>query len=429
MTAITMIAKIKFIAVIAALSAVCAFAADWPGYFGPKRDSTSTEKGLLRSWPKEGPKVLWTAPVGIGYGGPAVSGGKVYLLDRDDKVGDNLRVFDLSNGKELWNFAYDAPGSFNHPGSRSTPAVDGNNVYTCGSLGDLYCINTSTHKPVWNKNVWKDFGGGQLPRWAITQNPLIYRNLVIVAPQTSQAGVVAYDKLTGELKWQSPALSGGVGYVSPSIVKIGGDDHLVMIMAGIGFGRSASGGSVNGLDPLSGKVLWTYGNWQCGIPVPHAVDAGEGRILITGGYSAGAAMIKVEKKADGSYGVAELFKTIDFGAHTQPPILYKDHFYVPYTINERSDGLVCMGMDGKIKWKTGDDPAFNKGGAILVDGLLLSVDGNKRLYLIEPDPSGFKPLASAELLEQGENWAPIALVDGKLLIRDHKNLKCVAVAQ
>jgi outer membrane protein assembly factor BamB len=422
-------AKVKLITIIVSLSVACAFAADWPGYYGPKRDGTSTEKGLLRTWPKEGPKVLWTAPVGIGYGGASVSGGKVYLLDRDDTVGDNLRCFDLSNGKELWNFAYNAPGKFDHPGSRSTPTVEGNNVYTCGPLGDLYCISTSTHKPVWNKNIWKDFGGDQLPRWAITQNPLIYRNLVIVASQTSQAGVVAYDKLTGELKWKSPALSGGVGYVSPSIVKVGGDDHLVMVMAGKGFGRSASGGSVNGINPLSGKVLWTYGNWQCGIPVPHAVDAGEGRVLITGGYSAGAAMIKVQKKEDGSYGVTELFKNVNFGAHTQPPILYKDHFYAQYTINERSDGLVCMSMDGQVKWKTGDEPAFNKGGSILVDGLLLSVDGNTMLYLIEPDPSGFKPLASAEMLESGENWAPIALVDGKLFIRDQKHVKCLAVAQ
>jgi len=140
-------------------------------------------------------------------------------------------------------------------------------------------------------------------------------------------------------------------------------------------------------------------------------------------------MIKVEKKADGSYGVTELFKTIEFGSHTQPPILYKGHFYSQYTINERSDGLVCMGMDGQIKWKTGEAPAFNKGGSILADGLLLSVDGNKMLYLIDPDPSGFKPLASAELLEQGENWAPIALANGKLLIRDQKQLKCLAVAQ
>jgi outer membrane protein assembly factor BamB len=422
-------AKIKLITIFVALSVACAFAADWPQYFGPKRDSTSAEKGILRSWPKEGPKVLWTAPVNVGFGGPAVSGGKVYLFDRDEKVGDNLRCLNFSDGKELWNFAYDAPGSFMFPGSRTAPTVDGDRVYTCGPLGDLYCINTNTHKPVWNKNMWKDFGGGPLPRWGITQNPLIYGNLLIVAAQTSEAGVVAYDKLTGDLKWKSPALSGSPGYVSPSIVKIGGEDHLVMIMAATGMGRNASGGSVNGLDPLSGKVLWTYSNWQCIIPVPHAVDAGEGRVLVTGGYNAGAAMIKVQKKDDGTYGVTELFKTVEFGAHTQPPILYKDHFYAQYSTNERSDGLVCMGMDGKIKWKTGDEPAFVRGGSILVDGLLLSTDGSKMLYVIEPDPSGFKPLASAELLEQGTNWGPLALVDGKLLIRDQKNLKCVLVAQ
>ncbi len=69
------------------------------------------------------------------------------------------------------------------------------------------------------------------------------------------------------------------------------------------------------------------------------------------------------------------------------------------------------------------------GGAILVDGLLVAVDGSTKLYLIDPDPSGFKPLASAELLESGENWAPIALADGKLLIRDQKQMKCIVIAQ
>jgi outer membrane protein assembly factor BamB len=307
--------------------------------------------------------------------------------------------------------------------------VDGDRIYTCGLRGDLYCINTGTHKPVWNKNVWTDFGGSGLPRWAITQNPLVYGNLLIVASQTSQAGVVAYDKLTGEVKWKTPALAGAAGYVSPSIVDVGGEDHLVMIMASTGFGRNAGGGSVNGIDPASGKVLWTYTNWQCGIPIPHAVDAGDGRMLITGGYSAGAAMIRVQKKADGSYGVTELFKNPDFGSHTQPPILYNGYFYVQYTINERSDGLVCMGMDGKVRWKTGENPPFNKGGLILADGLLLATDGNRMAYLIQPDPSGFKPLASATLLEPGENWAPLVLSDGKLLIRDQKNLKCLVVGQ
>jgi outer membrane protein assembly factor BamB len=250
--------KAQLTALVVLLSVASVFTADWPQYYGPRRDGTSTEKGILRSWPRGGPKVLWTAPVGIGYGGPIVSGGKVYLLDRDDKVGDVLKSLDYSDGRELWRFAYSAPGSFNHPGSRSTPTVDGECVYICGPLGDLYCINTNTHRPVWHKNVWKDFGGSALPRWAITQNPLVYRNLLIVASQTPQAGVVAYDKLTGGLRWKSAVVAGNVGflsrqigallgqagnagYVSPSLVKVGGEDHLVMITAAAGFGRSASG--------------------------------------------------------------------------------------------------------------------------------------------------------------------------------------------
>ncbi len=86
-------------------------------------------------------------------------------------------------------------------------------------------------------------------------------------------------------------------------------------------------------------------------------------------------------------------------------------------------------MSGEVKWKTGEEPLFSKGGAVLADGLLLATDGNTKLYLIDPDPSGFKPLASVVVLEQGTNWAPLALVDGKLLIRDQKQMKCVRVAQ
>ena len=82
-----------------------------------------------------------------------------------------------------------------------------------------------------------------------------------------------------------------------------------------------------------------------------------------------------------------------------------------------------MTMDGQIKWKTDRQPAFVRGGSILADGLLLTSDGNTKLYLVEPDPSGFKPLASAVVLEPGDNWAPLALVDGKLLIRGQKQLK------
>lgn len=151
-------------------------------------------------------------------------------------------------------------------------------------------------------------------------------------------------------------------------------------------------------------------------------------MLISGGYSAGSALFKVQKKEDGSFSVTELFKNPDFGSHTQPPILYKDHFYSHYTINERNDGLVAMSLDGQVKWKTDQQPPFVRGGSVLADGLLLTTDGSTKLYLIEPDPSGFKPIASAVVLEAGDNWAPLALADGKLLVRGQKELKCLEVA-
>ncbi len=428
---------------IAIICTTFMLAEDWPQYLGPKRNSTSSQKGILLAWPEKGPEVLWTADVGIGYGGPVVKDGKVYLLDRDDKVGDNMRCFDFSNGKELWNFAYDAPGAVMFPGSRSVPAVDGNRVYSCGPYGDLYCIDINTHKPVWNKNIWTAFGGEEIPTWAISQCPLVYGDSLIVASQAPDAGVVAYDKLTGDVEWKTPSL-GLVGYVSPVIVKIDGEDHVVMITASSR--RGGSYGNVVGINPLTGEVLWEYAQWDCHIPVPSAVDAGDNKVLIVGGYELGAVMIKVEKKADDSYGVTELYKTEEFGGHTKPPILHNGYFYAQYGTNNRRDGLVCMSMDGKIMWKTKKSPNFNKGSMILADGLILATDGEETLYLIEPDPSGFKPIVSAELLGEAgtgtendrvasrvggrtQNWAPIALADGKLLIRDHRQMKCVRVAK
>ena len=229
--------------------------------------------------------------------------------------------------------------------------------------------------------------------------------------------------------WRSPALSGIPGYVTPSIVTVGGEDHLVMITGAAGRGRNARDGSVNGLDPRTGRVLWTYTDWQNIIPVAQAVDAGDGKVLVAGAYGAGTVMLKVERTSGGSYAVGELYRNADFGAHTQPPVLHDGHFYSHYTINERSDGLVAMTMDGEVKWRTGQQPAFVRGGSILADGLLLMTDGDTRLYLIEPSPAGFRPLASAVIQDSGDNWAPLALVDGTLLVRGQKELKAFRVAR
>jgi len=432
--------KRLIVSVAIVMMVCCGVWADWPQYLGPNRNAISPETGLLRSWPEGGPRVLWTIDLGPGYGGAAVSEGKVYVLDRIRGKQDVLRCLDIVTGKEQWTFAYTAPGRVSHAGSRSVPAIDGDYIYTCGSFGDVHCFNKRTHKVIWKKNVWKDFGGGRVPMWAISQNPLIYGDSLILASQTEKAGVVAYDKLTGTVQWTSPALPGKVGYVTPTIINIEGEDQLVMITAcsrsaspdsGSGRHRGPSDeyalGAVLAMDPKTGKTLWDYQGWQCRIPVPNVTEIGDGRLFVTGGYNAGSAMIKVEKKG-GTYDVTEIYKTGDFGTHTHPPILYNGHLYGHCTTNTRRDGMVCMDLDGNVKWKTERSPVFDKGGFILADGLMLSVDGRKGiLYLTEPNPQGYKELASAELLDTDECWGPLALVDGKLLIRDQKQMRCVVV--
>jgi outer membrane protein assembly factor BamB len=410
-------------------------AQDWPQFMGPARDGISPQKNILRSWPAGGPEVLWSVDVGIGFGGPVIKDGKAYLLDRDNAVGDKMRCFDMSTGSELWSYDFGSPGETSFPGSRSVPVIDGNYIYSCGHSGDLYCIDINTQKPVWNANVWKDFGGERLPTWAISQCPLIYGNLLIIASQAPQAGVVAYDKLTGKVVWKTPSL-GPVGYVSPAVVKVGNENHIVMITAATGRGSNASGGRVVGIDPQTGNILWDYTGWNCVIPIPSAVDAGEGRMLITGGYNAGSVMIKPEKKADGKYQVSELYRNAEFGVHTQPPILYNGHFYGQCSTNETKNGLMCMSIDGETRWKTGRAPVFERGSIIIADGLLISTDGLTSLYLVEPDPKSFKPLVSSPVLKEtavqganeNQNWAPIALSNGKLLVRNQNRLICVKIA-
>jgi outer membrane protein assembly factor BamB len=268
-----------------------------------------------------------------------------------------------------------------------------------------------------------------------------------VAPQAPEAGAAAFDKLTGDLKWKTPYL-GNESYASPSVVKIDGKDHIVVVVSStnpIGNrGAPQTLGTIAGIDPLTGKILWEYKEWECHISVPSALDAGNNKVLVIAGYEHGAVMLEIKKQEDGSYQANELFKHNDFGDQTKPPILHDGYFYAQFSTNRTRDGLVCMNMDGEIMWKTGRSPNFNKGSMILADGLILATDGANTLYLIKPDPKEFKPLASAVLLgEEGlnsegiaaqvggstQNWAPIALSNGNLLIRDHSQMKCVRVAK
>ena len=446
-----MIKKLS-ISILLLSATMVAVAQDWPQYLGPTRDSKSSQQNLLREWPAEGPEVLWSVDVGIGYGGPVIEDGKAYLLDRDgQKEVEIMRCFDMNSGKELWRHEYPSKGNVMFPGSRSVPTVDGKYVYAVGHSGDFYCYEAATGKPVWHKNIWTEHGGDRLPVWAISQCPLIYGDLVIVSSLAPNAGLLAYNKVSGELVWKTDNL-GPESYTSPTIVKVDGEDHLSIVISSTNtyMHREAPvvKGRVIGLNPKTGEELWRYDNWECIISCANATDAGDNKLLIVGGYDRGATMIQVEKGADGKYATKELYTTIEFGDQTKPALFHDGYFYAQYGTNNRRDGLCCMDIDGNIMWKTKREPNFDKGSMILADGLILATDGLNSLYLIQPDPTGFKPLAKADLLAPAQtgdapqggqmnrgmmgrssNWAPIALSDGKLLIRNQQKMFCVKVAK
>src|SRR5687768_16212039 len=91
------------LAVLLGLLTVCG--ADWPQLSGLRRDGISTETGLLMSWPKNGPTILWQKETGSGHSGPVVSGERAILFHRlGDK--DLVQCFDAATGKEHWQFSY-----------------------------------------------------------------------------------------------------------------------------------------------------------------------------------------------------------------------------------------------------------------------------------------------------------------------------------
>lgn len=411
-------AKLSHVVIALILVAVCTTAsADWPQFQGPDRNGISKETGLARSWPTRGPNKLWSIPLGAGFAGPAVRDGEVYILDRTDFQQDVLRVLSLDTGEELWTYSYHSPGEVSFNGSRTTPTVTEKYVFSVGMMGDFYCIDRATHKPVWSTNLLKDFKGADPGGWGVAQSPSLYKDMVIVAPQAPNAFVVAFRQATGEIVWKSSRV-GGWGYSTPVIETIDGVDQAVMI----GQGKTA------GISMEDGSILWSYDGWKCRIPIPYPMLLPGNRVFLTGEYGAGSAMIQIARNGN-QFTVKELFKTDDCGSQIHEPLFYDNHLYMNSNGNRRNEGMLCLTLEGEVLWQTRDTrglPRFERGNLLMADRMIISLDGKKgTLHLVDPSPEGFKQLASAKVLDGPQAWSPMALSQGKLLVRNQTQMICL----
>jgi outer membrane protein assembly factor BamB len=429
-------------------------ALDWPRLGGVAGAGVSAETGLTHSFPPEGPPVLWTVDVGEGFAGPAVSKGEVFLLDRVSQQQDVLRCFELSSGKELWILAYEAPGTLPYNGSRNVPTVDEQHVFTVGPFGHFKCIDRRSHRVVWSAHLVDDFkepqvdgsepaatrdeklARAQIPTWGLTQAPLLYQDMVIVAPQTQTTGLVAYDQATGKIRWRS----GYVGrnwysHISPYLTRLCGVDQVIMLAQPSDPEKAPSQAPpaiISSVDPSNGKILWTARTpGPDKIPIAQPLRVGSDRLFITGGYTLGCLMLQVLHKDDG-WETKLLFHNKEVAAHIHSPILYADRIYVT-SFKEHGGartGLVCLNTQGEPLWQTGPTLQFESGGYLIADGMAFVMQGKTgELCLLGLSPSGYELLGRAKVLEaKGANvWAPMALSDGRLLVRDQHQLKCLRV--
>ncbi|MEI7834048.1 MAG: PQQ-binding-like beta-propeller repeat protein [bacterium] len=442
---------------ILALAVITCRAADWAQFGGPGGTGVSAETGMLREWPESGPKALWSYPLNPGFGAPAVRDGKVYLLDRDEpKRQDILRCLDLTTGVEEWNFSYTTSRGFNgyngnYSGVRSTPLVDEKYLYIMGEFGEIRCIDRTTHLEVWKHDIIMEFRGDKydntiyrttVPKWGVSQSPVLYKDMIIVAPLSETVGVVAYDKVTGVMRWKSPHI-GRLYYchMTPYVTTLGGIDQVVMV-TNVFQGKDAY---IAGVDANTGARLWMRQLWRWyNIPIPQPVNIGNDTLFVGGGYRIGCFTLKVTRDGDKwttDYGFKDNVNCTPF---MQNPLLFHGYLYASsndpwHNTPERNatddrimvqHGLECLDLNGKIIWETGAKDNLNCGPLLIADGLIYALDGESGvLRMAEATPDGYKELGRAKVLTAKGNtvWTGMAISDGKLLLRDQHEMKCLAV--
>jgi outer membrane protein assembly factor BamB len=390
-------------------AAAYAAAADWPQFLGPDRNGASAETGLLRSWPKEGPPVLWRHDVGESFSGPVVAGGRLVVFYRAGGGDEVVECLDAATGRAHWKFAYpcgyrDDFGRGNGP--RATPLVAGKHVVTLGAAGHLHCLELETGKEVWKKSLPEEYPARK-GFFGVATSPIAEGELVAVNVGARGAGVVAFDRATGKEAWR--ATDHQASYASPVAATVGGVRHLLF------FTRE---GLVS-LDPRGGAVRFSK-RWRSRLDA--SVNAStplvlDGHVFVSACYGTGAGLFRLGK------GEPEEVWANDetLSAHYGTAVRQGDFLYGFDGRQEEGPRLRCVEWkSGKVRWTR---EGFGCGAAVLADGHLIILTEDGDLVLVEATPEAYREKARARVLD-GTCRAHPALADGRLYGHDGRTLVC-----
>jgi outer membrane protein assembly factor BamB len=355
------------------------------------------------------------------------------------KSTERVLCLDAKTGKEIWKHTYDCPYKISYPaGPRCTPTVQGGKVYALGAMGDLYCLDAKTGKPIWSKNFPKDYGA-PVPQWGFCGHPLIHKDLVICVVGGEGSVAVAFDKETGQEKWKNLSAR-EQGYSPPMLISSGGKDQVVIWHAK----------ALNGLDPTTGKELWSVGlepSFGMAIMAPQQ----HGDKLFAAGIGGAAVVVQLEGEKVKTVWQETMAKDKAFAP--------KDRGLYPVNMTPLIDNGIIYGVDqpgmmraveldtGKKLWfdfmpvigkkEKEDYKNAGSGTAFLVKNgdryFLFAETGH--LIIARMSPQGYEEVSRAKILEptgaafnRHVVWSHPAFADKCAFIRNDKEIVCVSLA-
>ncbi len=390
-------------------------AEDSPQWRGKDRTGVSAEKGLLKSWPQGGPKLLWKATnLGEGHATPAIAKGRAYGMGlRGDA--EVVWALDLSTGKELWNrriaggVQLDAgQGGY---GSRSTPTVVSDRLYALGVSGHFVCLSLADGKVLWEHDLPTEYSA-EVPKWGYCESPLIEGNMVVIAPGGSKGAIVAFDKVNGRQVWVSQLPDGARAHYSSAIAAtVDGKRQIIHFLSNGVFGVSAT----------EGKYLWRYnspanGVANCSSPIFH-----DNHVFAASSYSTGGGLAKIQGNT-----ATEVYFTKDMMNHHGGVILLGEYLY---GYDDHSRTLNCMEFKtGKVVWA---EKSVGKGSLTYADGHLYLRSERGPVALIEASPEKYIERGRFEQPDRSRAnaWPYPVVANGRLYLRDQDIMLCYEIKE
>ena len=381
----------------------------WPRWGGPAGNFHVDSGELADSWPRGGPRILWSRPLGQGYSGIVYDRGVLFTIYRDDGE-DVVVALRGDNGATIWEYRYpfrSYPESDLQYGSgpNATPLVLEDRIVTLGFDGTLHALELRTGRPLWSLNFVSDLGG-QVLDFGNASSPIPYQHTVIVLVGGATQAVAALDPGDGSVVWRSGP--GRISYGTPMVIDVAGQDQLVY----------QSEEAIIGLDPGNGSRLWSHPSVNVNRDniSPPIWDA-DGLLWTAMQPEGGTTVLHLERSGSATE-VRKLWASRRISIHFWNAVRLEDHVYA--SIGARGNVFACVDVrTGAIEWR---QRGFERASLLQAGERTILLDVNGELALARLSPGRMTLLAQATISD-GPTWTIPTLVGTTLFVRDQESLR------